>query len=296
MAANLVTNLAFSATITNEEFRLFGAGISNILNAGGLTKTLDTGQVDWTTAVWPAVNGIAAYETRQFTDPLHSSVPIYFRLVWERTATNTMEIRLSIGKGTNGTGYLTNIIMTEATGFPAISVNHIDWALAVSAGTNRFTIFTYRAGAPATTNILLSVERTADADRTPNSLGLMVYIMTAGTVNVRVVPYTGIAMPTITNASGLASLIAVNQTSALEPVSGHIGHYPLYLSHFGKVLEPSLNLCAAYIGNYTSGSFPVISMRGVNQTMFALFVQSPNANIALNGIGQTAFILLLRHD
>lgn len=100
---SLPTNLADDAT-----FRAWGSGIAAQLAACGLVQTSDSGQINWTTATRPPVNGSAGYEIYRFNDAQQAAWPVYFKL--EYGSGNTLgggRLGLTVGTGTNGAGVIT---------------------------------------------------------------------------------------------------------------------------------------------------------------------------------------------
>lgn len=102
-----VTTTVVVANGTDALFRAWGSAVSAALAAVGMVKTADTGQVDWATAVSPAVN-TSVYEVWRFNDSSQSTSPIFFRVNYG-TGSNAAYPQLSyvFGTGSNGSGVIT---------------------------------------------------------------------------------------------------------------------------------------------------------------------------------------------
>lgn len=95
---------------TDADFRSWGQNLSNAIQAVGLVKTADTGQVDWTTVTKPAgITTSAGYEIYKFNDSLAASSPIYFRVDYGTgsNANTVPRVWLTVGTGSNGAGVIT---------------------------------------------------------------------------------------------------------------------------------------------------------------------------------------------
>lgn len=87
--------------------------ISAALTTLGLTKTTDTGQVDWTTLqAVPAASTWTLYEIRQFTDALQATSPFYMRIEYGQIASQ-WAMRITVGTSTDGAGNLTGALSSQ---------------------------------------------------------------------------------------------------------------------------------------------------------------------------------------
>lgn len=115
--ATLVKSLNFS-TNSDAQFRAWGSEISSAINTVGLTKTADTGQIDWTTVARPGtVEGehIGGYEMWQLNDGLTATAPVlikieYGNLCYRNGSTGYLYrmpiIYVTTGTASNGAGTL----------------------------------------------------------------------------------------------------------------------------------------------------------------------------------------------
>ena len=82
--------------------------------AVGLTQTADTGQVNTATVTRPAISTLNAYAIFRFNDALHATNPIFFKLDFgTATVANIPQMRVTVGRGSNGSGTITGLVMTR---------------------------------------------------------------------------------------------------------------------------------------------------------------------------------------
>jgi hypothetical protein len=165
---------------TDASFRAWGKPISDLMQSAGLTKTADTGQIDWTTVVKPTTTySLTGYEIRKLSNATLGDV--YFRIEWRtQSATYASQLRVSLGSGTDGAGNLTGVYMS--------SVGYFD---TLSSGANRSTTTNYTSycfvddgtfalalnpgmGNGSTYTDLFVFARTSDSDGTYNGNGWMI--------------------------------------------------------------------------------------------------------------------------
>lgn len=99
-------------------FKAWGQALSNALQAlGTLTKTADTGQIDWSTnPAVPAAGVSAGYEIYAFNGALQASAPIYFKVEYgTNTTSGRPQIWVTVGTGTDGAGTLTSMAGTNVS-------------------------------------------------------------------------------------------------------------------------------------------------------------------------------------
>ena len=94
---------------TNAGFRAWGLAVRTAILAAGLTRTSDTGQIDFTSVAAPATSAYGGYDIFQFTDAEQATDPIYIKLEYGRGSTGERHaLRMAVGTATNGAGTLTN--------------------------------------------------------------------------------------------------------------------------------------------------------------------------------------------
>lgn len=104
-------------------FRAWGGALSNALQSCGLTKTADTGQIDWNTVMRPGVNGVGGYEIYAFNDALQATAPVFIKIEYGTGGNASYpQIWITVGTGSDGAGTLTGLVSTRtATGSSYVS-------------------------------------------------------------------------------------------------------------------------------------------------------------------------------
>lgn len=112
-----MAKVSFSAkwnTSTNADFRALGSTVSSAFQTV-LVKTTDTGQINWSTATNPSANVVAGYEIYRFNDSLQSTAPIFLKIEYGMSESDGWPaLWLTIGKGSNGAGSITNVLFARA--------------------------------------------------------------------------------------------------------------------------------------------------------------------------------------
>lgn len=301
MAVNTVTALTISSTISNGEFQALGAYIAAVLDAGGFTRTTDSGQINWGSVAFPGTNNSdAGYEIREMTDSLAGTAPIVVKLNYGRgNGTAAMRVGITIGVGSNGSGTITGQQMTE-TYFQLFDQANTDWCLSLAAGTNYFCLYGYRSTPNQARGWLLSLERTAAADRTPNSNGCLFFWTNpqlASPQYSRYIPRTGVVP-----AAEIQVALSIwdctpptQQTTGLHG-SGDVSVYPIYCMGIGEKPQPSLNLIGGFYNNFTGLNEYAVSVRGVNQNMKMALAASLQAPARCGVPSNTVFNVLMRYE
>lgn len=150
-------------------------GISDLLTAAGLTKTSDTGQVDWATASRPAGAGASVgYEIR--TIPV-STGTLTVRIDYSTGAAYTSAINFTwaFGTGSNGSGTITGALggsISQATGYqwPSDTVAMPCYAATWDGG---FALVLWPQNATEYLRVFMVFDKTCDSDGTLNSNGCL---------------------------------------------------------------------------------------------------------------------------
>lgn len=168
---------------SDAEFRAWGSQIRDQLLAIGLTKTADTGQIDWTTVARPGTNTAAGYEIWRFNDALQATKPIFFKVEYGTSASAAIpEVWLTVGGGSNGTGTITGTSFSRRqvgrTLTPTTVSNPSYACYSPAAGGFMFVGWSGSAGAPASLCMsAFGIWRSCDDDGTPNGDGYSVYYL-----------------------------------------------------------------------------------------------------------------------
>jgi hypothetical protein len=115
--------------VDDATFRAWGSELSAALDSLGVfPKSADSGQVNWATVTRPSP-GNYVYEVRYLNDSRHATAPIYVKLEYgtDPGTANNPSMRISIGKGSNGAGTVTNQFLTP---------NKVNPNLAPASGAN----------------------------------------------------------------------------------------------------------------------------------------------------------------
>lgn len=101
---------------TDAVFRATALEFSNAIQAMGMVKTADTGQVDWSTstAVRSSSSYSVGYEIFRFADALQATKPVFFRVDYFNGAGQSSDVTqfslgFTVGSSTNGAGGITGV-------------------------------------------------------------------------------------------------------------------------------------------------------------------------------------------
>jgi hypothetical protein len=177
---------------TNAQFQSLATSVAQALQAIGLVKTGDTGQMNTATIVFPAgISTSAGYEIRRFDDALQGSYPIYIRWeAWRGAATNDAAIRFRFGTGTDGAGNLTNewYAANNATSTVTFSVDALlgavgssraVWATAAQSAAEARASLIYAPDPTqdfASVGFHMAVQRTVDSNGVPTGDGFFAFV------------------------------------------------------------------------------------------------------------------------
>lgn len=164
-------------------YRIWGLAISTLMTDAGLTKTADTGQIDWSTVLKPTTtNTLVGYEIRKLVNSTLGD--IYFRIEY-RSGTNSSGnnsfLRISCGSTTDGAGNISGG-MPGNPGFDTLyqgssarsnTTNFTSYCF-VDEGT--FVLALNPANSSGTNfyNDLFIFARTSDSDGTYNNNGALI--------------------------------------------------------------------------------------------------------------------------
>lgn len=144
--ATLVTGPTIFSQATDADYRIAIAAYKDLLTAVNpsiLTQTADTGQVDVTTVVRPAINTRPDYLMFKFNDGLGPA--IYFKLCFGCASSNTApSMHVEFGRATDGAGNITTEkVVGDPTGWVGAASSQaynyaccIPGALSVTMGQN----------------------------------------------------------------------------------------------------------------------------------------------------------------
>lgn len=165
---------------TDANFRLWGSGLSNAIQAVGLVKTSDTGQINWLTVTKPtASDSIQGYEIFRFNDTLQSTAPVFLKIQYGSGSygAECPSYTTTVGKSTDGAGNITNVLHSAATTEATNVTNTGDFLSYVSSGDGSMLVFSLwpTATAVATHGWRFALERSRDSGGGATGLGTFAY-------------------------------------------------------------------------------------------------------------------------
>lgn len=101
-------------------FRAWGVELSAAFDTVGLSKTADTGQINWNTVTRPGINTAAGYEVRV----LPGTNPLYLKIEFGTGSVATYPaLFVTVGRSSNGTGSLTGQTSTRNQCSQNVAIN-----------------------------------------------------------------------------------------------------------------------------------------------------------------------------
>jgi hypothetical protein len=241
---------------SNALFQAWGSELSGQLQAIGLTKTGDTGQINWSSVAVPtAANTAAGYEVYAFNDALQSSAPIYLRIEYGMGAANGAGypgIWVTLGSATNGAGTITGITYLARTlltpGGGVVSPGTANYAnFACYNATYGAMWFAFKLGASTSYNAnyaIFGVARTTNSSETPTGDGIAVYTSQAGVLYQ--IPYSFLTTQAYAAHQQFCMVVGAVTSSLVGTNSQIYRHYTItpaveYLCQFGSCVKAELS-------------------------------------------------------
>ena len=274
----------FSLAMTNAtdaQFRAWGKAISDSLQAVGIVKTADSGQIDWATVAAPtAANTQMGYEIYRFNDTLQSTAPVFIKLAFGSGSTIAFPaLWISVGTGSNGSGTITGEILPAQQNYTyAISAATTHY---VSGSSNRFVIAIQ--GPSSMYHIVLTVERTHNSSGSDTSNGVMVNRI-AAVSSAYSQHYILFSDSSVVTTSQIMCLTPAGMSGAKSP---DINLYPVRFFTPGE--GPVSNCLVGYIsGDFAANASYTVSVFGINRTF-----RTMQASTLSSGYGSTAYFMYL---
>lgn len=257
----------------------WGKGLSDALQAVGLVKTADTGQINWATFTLGSTGGgqSLGYEIYRFSDTLQATKPVFFKIVYG-TATggsSFYSIVITTGTATDGAGTLSgNGFATNLT-LPALNSTNA-YPCYVSSDGSYLNIAMFVGAQAVNTGLprFWSFDRTRNADGTGNGDGL--YALNAAgqssTFQVyTVVPFSGASVPGL---SGGAPCIfpqwSVTGTAYNNGLQGaNVSFFP-HIVHSPQIQAAALSVLGVFAADVPTGTPQVVTTHGTTHTFMAL--------------------------
>ena len=287
---------SFTYPVSNDtNFRTWGLHIADSFQAAGLTKTSDTGQIDWTTVLLPVTqNTFAGYEIYRFTTDTHqNTLGCFIKVEYGiGSAASRPALAFTVGTGTDGAGTLTGQVSTRQAFTPSSSASGTNPVYSCGGDGRFVSVTNWNAGTTtASYNFMIMVERTRTANGNTTADGINYFIQgpTSGTLYIGVSGH--ITATTVSeldsrvggflqNRTGnylsqfsLSTLHAVNRNQLLNPFVGALAYFSTDLVRLQPISCQIYNAnrtylpLGAYLGNVTA---PFMNSFGHSNTGVAL--------------------------
>lgn len=121
-----MASLIFGARLSNASdalFRAWGSALSTALGTV-LTRVPQTGDIDWATVNAPVTaTTFQGFEVYRLNDSLQATAPLFFKFEYgsSNSASTISAIKLTIGKGVDGSGVITGVLQTAINVFSGYS-------------------------------------------------------------------------------------------------------------------------------------------------------------------------------
>lgn len=241
-------------------FRAWGSQISDSLTKLGITKTTDTGQIDWTGVGAPSANSFSGYEVRQFTDALQTTCPIYIKVRYGASNyQNLPRVEISVSSSTNGSGLLTGLVSTpiSVVNFPGSYQTTIPQLCIFSGTSSRMTLGLFANYDPVAQ--FFNLERTKNNLGQDTSEGVLLTAICYGIRQNQFIPAAGTAL-IVPSSTDTGFFTPDRGTSSTDGSS--ISLYPNYFFRGGTQLNPTLGTLCYFNADAVPGTINPIPMYG----------------------------------
>lgn len=182
-----MASLIFGARLSNADttlFRAWGSALSTALGTV-LTRVPQTGDIDWATATVPTAGNFAGSEVYRLNDALQATAPLFFKFEYGSStlAATIPAIRLTIGKGVNGSGTITNVLQSAIV---VVSGNNSATAASncyISNGDGSGFVFSLQPDLPNAVGGFCCVERSRNSSGQATSAAVMLSFQTITSQN-----------------------------------------------------------------------------------------------------------------
>ncbi len=249
-------------------FRAWGKAISDSLEAIGVTKTADSGQIDWSTVLKPsATNTMMGYEIRQFTDALQASCPVFIKISYGSGsyAITKPGMIVYVGRATDGAGNLTGETAGPFYMNCSGSTETSYYTSYFSSDGGRLNIGLW-VNCPNSSSNVFWIERMKDDNGEPTANGIHI-VSSTNTTNHSMVsscqylpPTSGVAYP----ATPGKATCCIPVTSNMSTYNENIGLFPIH-PNLGYAANPDLGGFAITLNELDSaGTIMTINIMGAN--------------------------------
>lgn len=186
-----MTTSTYSTVInhtTDAGFRAWGSELSTNLQAVGLVKTADTGQINWATVTRPGTSTAAGYEIYRFNDALQGTAPVFLKLEYGTGSTvSNPQLWLTVGTGSDGAGTITGTVVsrTVCATTPAAPSTSTPYPSYVCMAGGQLMVCSKTGAGPSSSNsgMFWHVGRSTDDAGADTADGVVCYYKTAGSIN-----------------------------------------------------------------------------------------------------------------
>lgn len=271
----MATAQATLGAISNDAtWRAYAQFIHDILDDAGFVQTTDTGQADLGSMTMPSagVGNATAYEIWRFDDALQATSPIFFKIQFGCSTSNRMTLWITIGKGSDGAGDITDVIITQQQ----VGMGQGSASNSVSVGSGKdgawinILCHAYISTSSQYSNAWFgfSFERSKNSDGDDTADGLLVYFFSYGSTS-------SVGQHNIycrySDGSYWAdwlggAQVPYSQTNGAGP-DAKTAVYPNYTFSPGRTEFPGKNLAAAFAANFAYLTNFTIKLYGQDITM-----------------------------
>lgn len=306
---------SWNASPTATDWQGWGQDFEAMIQAAGLVKTGDTGQIDWTAQAVPTAdlnNSIRGYAMYRFADALQATSPIFIKFEFVAAAYPVGNLwgwswRVQFGTATNGAGALAtnfsgNVYMTSGQVYhdnPSYDFNARTWYAAHGPG--YFSLVTharpngirsvYNQGA-------LVIERTTDSTGAPDGAGIIAtHSGPSGTTGTTSTTITCVLVParaaTAVTWHGGGRLVIMPWIT-----TGALGNDIYLAPGVGDLPEPkgqllgTLGYVNSDLAQFTAITVPLY---GASRTFMPIGTQMA-ANVGIASAGSSTWSLLVRYE
>lgn len=230
------------------------------VTTGGWVQTADTGQVVIAAIAHATVaNTYQGYHVYRMADTLQATAPCFVRFDFgaSSAAANTPALKFTIGRGTDGAGNITDVLVNQFICQTALN-NTTACSSFGSADANRGHLLMFCQG---TNHLLFSIERTKNASTGADTAdGYLVTFQdtTPGTLT----QYVNAAFGAQPSAERTTFVLSNNNVSSFGSNIG-IG-FPL---HFKGYVQPvGLGVIIVNVGDFLSAAQPALAVYGTTHT------------------------------
>lgn len=251
---------------TDAGVRVCLAALKNSLINAGLVQTSDTGQIDVTTVVKPAVNTLIGYFVFRFADALQSTSPVFIRITVTTAgaAGYPPTFTFRVGQGTDGAGNLTGAMSSiQQWANPSAASTTSPTLISYATHSNGFAGLCFAPGIVTSTSVgapTFTVQRICDNTGSPIAQGVVVTtasnsVTSSGTADVL------LFLPTVSLTTSTTLSLGM-----LPGVGGstQVGLSPQVFNHFAMTPKclPLVGTAALRRGETTLGQTFSIAMVG----------------------------------